>query len=76
MNALEIPEDGLPRPGRNLTAKKKNHGHIVKHEITSQEEYEEKVIEIFKVIWSSPKIKASESDTGLKNPVSVRSFYF
>ena len=43
-NALEIPEDQYaPRPGRNLTAKKKNHGHIVKHEITSQEEYEEKV---------------------------------
>ena len=43
-NALEIPEDKYaPRPGRNLTAKKKNHGHIVKHEITSQEEYEEKV---------------------------------
>ena len=43
-NALEIPEDQyVPRPGRNLTAKKKNHGHIVKHEITSQEEYEEKV---------------------------------
>lgn len=43
-NALEIPEDRYaPRPGRNLTAKKKNHGHIVKHEITSQEEYEEKV---------------------------------
>ena len=44
VNALEIPEDQYaPRPGRNLTAKKKNHGHIVKHEITSQEEYEEKV---------------------------------
>lgn len=43
-NALEIPEDQYaPRPGRNLTAKKKNHGHIVKHEITSQEEYEQKV---------------------------------
>lgn len=43
-NALEIPENQYaPRPGRNLTAKKKNHGHIVKHEITSQEEYEEKV---------------------------------
>ena len=43
-NALEIPEDQYaPRPGRNLTAKKKNHGHIVKHEITRQEEYEEKV---------------------------------
>lgn len=43
-NALEIPEDQYaPRPGRNLTAKKKNHEHIVKHEITSQEEYEEKV---------------------------------
>ena len=43
-NALEIPEDQYaPRPGRNLTAKKKKHGHIVKHEITSQEEYEEKV---------------------------------
>lgn len=43
-NALEIPEDQYaPRPGRNLTAKKKNRGHIVKHEITSQEEYEEKV---------------------------------
>lgn len=43
-NALEIPEDQYAqRPGRNLTAKKKNHGHIVKHEITSQEEYEEKV---------------------------------
>ena len=43
-NALEIPEDQYaPRPGRNQTAKKKNHGHIVKHEITSQEEYEEKV---------------------------------
>lgn len=43
-NALEIPEDQYaPRPGRNLTAKKKNHGHIVKHGITSQEEYEEKV---------------------------------
>ena len=43
-NALVIPEDQYaPRPGRNLTAKKKNHGHIVKHEITSQEEYEEKV---------------------------------
>lgn len=43
-NALEILEDQYaPRPGRNLTAKKKNHGHIVKHEITSQEEYEEKV---------------------------------
>lgn len=43
-NALEIQEDQYaPRPGRNLTAKKKNHGHIVKHEITSQEEYEEKV---------------------------------
>ena len=43
-NALEIPEDQYaPIPGRNLTAKKKNHGHIVKHEITSQEEYEEKV---------------------------------
>ena len=43
-NALEIPEDQYaPRHGRNLTAKKKNHGHIVKHEITSQEEYEEKV---------------------------------
>ena len=43
-NALEIPEDQYaPRPGRNLTAKRKNHGHIVKHEITSQEEYEEKV---------------------------------
>ena len=43
-NAVEIPEDQYaPRPGRNLTAKKKNHGHIVKHEITSQEEYEEKV---------------------------------
>ena len=43
-NALEIPEDQYaPRPGRNLTAKKKNHGHIVKHAITSQEEYEEKV---------------------------------
>ena len=43
-NALEIPEDQYaPRPGRNLTAKKKNHGHIVKHEITSQEVYEEKV---------------------------------
>lgn len=43
-NELEIPEDQYaPRPGRNLTAKKKNHGHIVKHEITSQEEYEEKV---------------------------------
>ena len=43
-NALEIPEDQYaPRPGRNLTAKKKNHGHIVKHEITSPEEYEEKV---------------------------------
>ena len=43
-NALEIPEDQYsPRPGRNLTAKKKNHGHLVKHEITSQEEYEEKV---------------------------------
>lgn len=43
-NALEIPEDQYaPRPGRNLTAKKKNHGHIVKYEITSQEEYEEKV---------------------------------
>ena len=43
-HALEIPEDQYaPRPGRNLTAKKKNHGHIVKHEITSQEEYEEKV---------------------------------
>ena len=43
-NALEIPEDQYaPRPGRNLTAKKKNHGHFVKHEITSQEEYEEKV---------------------------------
>ena len=43
-NALEIPEDQYaPRPGRNLTAKKKNHGNIVKHEITSQEEYEEKV---------------------------------
>ena len=43
-NALEIPEDQYaPRPGRNLTAKKKNHGHIVKHEITSQEEYEEEV---------------------------------
>lgn len=43
-NALETPEDQYaPRPGRNLTAKKKNHGHIVKHEITSQEEYEEKV---------------------------------
>ena len=43
-NALEIPEDQYaPRPGRNLTAKKKNHGHIVKHEITSQEEYEENV---------------------------------
>ena len=43
-NALEIPEDQYaPRPGRNLTAKKKNHGPIVKHEITSQEEYEEKV---------------------------------
>lgn len=43
-NALEIPEDQYaPRSGRNLTAKKKNHGHIVKHEITSQEEYEEKV---------------------------------
>ena len=41
---VEIPEDQYaPRPGRNLTAKKKNHGHIVKHEITSQEEYEEKV---------------------------------
>ena len=40
-NALEIPEDQYaPRPGRNLTAKKKNHGHIVKHEITSQEEYD------------------------------------
>ena len=37
-NALEIPEDQYaPRPGRNLTAKK------MKHEITSQEEYEEKV---------------------------------
>ena len=43
-NALESPENQYaPRPGRNLTAKKKNHGHIVKHEITSQEEYEEKV---------------------------------
>lgn len=43
-NALEIPENQYaPRPGRNLTAKKKNHGHIVKHEITSQEKYEEKV---------------------------------
>ena len=43
-NALEIPENQYaPRPGRNLTAKEKNHGHIVKHEITSQEEYEEKV---------------------------------
>ena len=43
-NALEIPEDQYaPRPGRNLAAKKKSHGHIVKHEITSQEEYEEMV---------------------------------
>ena len=43
-NALEIPEDQYaPRPGRNLAAKKKSHGHIVKHEITSQEEYEEKI---------------------------------
>ena len=43
-NALEISEDQYaPRPGRNLAAKKKNHGHIVKHEITSQEEYEEMV---------------------------------
>ena len=53
-NALEIPEDQYaPRPGRNLTAKEKDHGHIVKHEITSQEEYEGKSREIFKVIWSS-----------------------
>ena len=43
-NALEIPEDQYaPRPGRNLAAKKKSHGHIVKHEITSQEEYKEKI---------------------------------
>ena len=76
-NALEIPEDQYaPRPGRNLTAKKKNHGHIVKHEITSQEEYEEKVEKYSKWYGHPPKIKASESDTGLKNPVSVRSFYF
>lgn len=45
-NALDIPEDQYAqRPGRNLAAKKKNHGHIVKHVIESQEEYEEKVRE-------------------------------
>ena len=45
-NALEIPEDEYaPRPGRDLTNKKKEHGHIVKHTIESQEQYEEKVKE-------------------------------
>lgn len=43
-NALEIPEDQYePRVGRNLKAKGKQHGHIVKHYISSQDEYEEKV---------------------------------
>ena len=45
-NALEIPEDQYAeRPGRNLAAKKKSHGHIVKHVIENQEEYEKKVKE-------------------------------
>ena len=42
--ALEIPEDQYePREGRNLKAKGKQHGHIVRHYISSQDEYEEKV---------------------------------
>ena len=45
-NALEIPEDEYaPRPGRDLAHKQKEHGHIVKHTIESQEQYEEKVKE-------------------------------
>lgn len=45
-NALEIPEDEYaPRPGRDLAHKQKEHGHIVKHMIESQEQYEEKVKE-------------------------------
>lgn len=45
-NALEIPEDEYaPRPGRDLAHKQKDHGHIVKHTIESQEQYEEKVKE-------------------------------
>ncbi len=45
-NALEIPEDEYaPRPGRDLANKQKEHGHIVKHTIESQEQYEEKVKE-------------------------------
>lgn len=43
-NALEVPEDQYePREGRNLKAKKKQHGHIVRHYISSQDEYDEKV---------------------------------
>ena len=45
-HAVEIPEDQYAeRPGRNLAAKKKSHGHIVKHVIENQEEYEKKVKE-------------------------------
>ena len=48
-NALEIPEDQYAeRPGRNLAAKKKSHGHIVKHVIENQDEYEKKVKEYVK----------------------------
>ena len=43
-NALEIPEDEYaPRPGRDLAHKQKEHGHIVKHTIESQEQYEEQL---------------------------------
>ena len=50
-NALEIPEDQYAeRPGRNLAAQKKSHGHIVKHVIENQEEYEKKVKEYEKQI--------------------------
>lgn len=43
-NALEVPEDQYePREGRNLKAKGKQHGHIVRHYISSQDEYEDKV---------------------------------
>ena len=45
-NALEVPKDQYEqREGRNLKEKGKQHGHIVRHYISSQEEYEDKVKE-------------------------------